>query len=223
MEVGAGKLIPECMLLYTPHITPRLRYIVDFIGKELFDSPIVITTDREEFSGAAVPRLNYSQTEIAESDFFIRPVSLLFESHIEDTLIECFELNYHKAFYETAGDFPFDIFAASFYLLSRYEEYLPHSKDEFGRFAHDQSLAFREGFLGIPLINIWMQEFKKALIKKHSGLNFRYPSFKFIPTYDIDIAYSYLHKGWKRNVFGLLRSLINGDWYRVKERGAVLL
>ncbi|MHA4808033.1 polysaccharide deacetylase family protein, partial [Flavitalea flava] len=25
------------------------------------------------------------------------------------------------------------------------------------------------------------------------------------------------------NVFGLLRSLINGDWYRVKERGAVLL
>ena len=196
------------MLLYSRHITPRLRYIVDFISRELFDEAIVLTTDLAEFTRYDGPRLNYSETEFNEaSDFFIRPVPLLFESHIGPQRIECFELNYHKAFYETAGDFPFDIFAASFYLLSRYEEYLPHEKDEYGRYAHTQSLAYREGFLEIPLVNIWLREFKKALGKKYPDLPFRHPSFKFIPTYDIDTAYSFRHKGWKRNLGGLLRSV----------------
>jgi len=206
------------MLLYSAHITPRLRYIVEFISRELFDEAIRITSDKAEFTDSTLPRLNYSDEEIAETDFFIRSNSLLFESHIAPKQIECFELNYHKAFFETAGDFPFDIFAASFYLLSRYEEYVPHQKDEFGRFAHTASLAHREGFLHLPLINIWLQEFKKALHKKYPALVFRYASFKFIPTYDIDIAWSYLHKGWKRNIGGLARSVLNGQWSMALKR-----
>ncbi len=200
------------LLLYSEHITSRLRYIVEFMSKELFDEPIRITSYRDEFLRTSLPRLNYSDTEIDESDFFLRSTPLLFESTIEPRLIECFDLNYHKAFFQTEGDFPFDIFAASFYLMSRYEEYLPHQQDEYGRYAHTESLAFREGFLHLPLINIWMQELKKALHKKYPGLVFRYASFKFIPTYDIDIAWSYLHKGWKRNIGGLARSLLKGQW-----------
>ena len=210
------------MLLYNPHTTPRLNYIVGFVSKELFDEPIEITNDKGRFSGYPGPKLNYSDTEIAESDFFIRSHPLLFETGILPQTIECFDLNFHKAFFPTEGDFPFDIFAASFYLLSRYEEYLPYRKDEYGRYDHSQSLAFREGFLDIPLVNIWLQEFKKALLRRFPGLGFRYPSFKFIPTYDIDIAWSYLHKGWKRNAGGLFRSLLKGEWSSVGERIRVL-
>jgi hypothetical protein len=210
------------MIIYSPHITPRLRYIVDFVGKELFDDQVMVTSDKEAFARSSLPKLNYSDSEIADTDFFIRRTPLLFESHIEQQHIECFDLNYHKAFFETSGDFPFDIFAASFYLLRRYEEYLPHRKDEYGRFAHTESLAYREGFLNLPLINIWLREFKKALSARYPDMIFRYPSFKFIPTYDIDIAYSYIHKGWKRNVGGLLRSASNGKWGAVKERIGVL-
>jgi len=61
--------------------------------------------------------------------------------------IDCFEYNGSKAFFKTEGHFDFDIFAASFYLLSRYEEYLPHTKDMYGRFAHENAIAFKEGFL----------------------------------------------------------------------------
>jgi hypothetical protein len=210
------------MLLYIPHITSRLHYIVDFISKELFDEPVMITSDKEVFVLSPLPKLNYSDKEIAETEFFIRNTSLLFETGIDNQHIECFDLNYHKAFFETKGDLPFDIFAAAFYLLSRYEEYLPHRKDEFGRYAHTESLAYREGFLDMPLINIWLVEFKKALSAKFPELIFRYPSFKFIPTYDIDIAYSYLHKGWLRNTGGLLRSIGKSDWSGVKERLDVL-
>lgn len=210
------------MLLYIPHITSRLHYIVDFISKELFDDPVMITSDKEVFVLSPLPKLNYSDMEITETEFFIRNTPLLFETGIDDQHIECFDLNYHKAFFETKGDFPFDIFAASFYLLSRYEEYLPHQKDEYGRYAHTESLAYREGFLDMPLINIWLVEFKKALSARFPELIFRYPSFKFIPTYDIDIAYSYLHKGWFRNTGGLLRSVVYGEWPAVKERLNVL-
>jgi hypothetical protein len=211
------------MLLYSQNITARLIYIVNFISKELFDQSILITTDRDEFIRYDYPKLNYSNGELSDNDFFIRSTPLLFQDSIGDQHIDCFEFNYNKAFFQTSGDFSFDIFAASFYLLSRYEEYLPHKKDDYGRFSHMDSLAHREGFLKIPLVNIWIQEFKKALHHKFPALSFRHPSFKFIPTYDIDIAYSYLHKGWKRNAGGLLRSLVKGEWSEIEDRIQVLM
>ncbi|RYZ36193.1 MAG: hypothetical protein EOP49_32830 [Sphingobacteriales bacterium] len=116
----------------------------------------------------------------------------------------------------------FDIFAATFYLLSRYEEYLPHDKDEYGRYAHTSSLAYREGFLHVPLVNTWLQEFKLTLQVRYPAMRFKGRHFENVITYDIDIAYSYLCKGWLRNVGGTLRSIWNGDWNAVVERWAVL-
>jgi hypothetical protein len=210
------------LLLYSPQITPRLRYIVEFIGRELFDEPITLTSDKESYTLHPGARLNYSDTDIDEIEFFLRSTPLLYQTGIHDQQVECFELNFHKAFFPTEGDFPFDIFAASFYLISRYEEYLSDEPDEYGRYDHTQSLAYKEGFLDIPLVNIWLQDFKRALGKKFPNLVFRYPSFKFIPTYDIDVAYSYLHKGWKRNLGGILRSLSRGRWPDVIQRINVL-
>jgi hypothetical protein len=152
------------MLLFSTHITPRLSYIVDFIGNELFDDHnlITITTDATAFAAATGPGINYSHHDFPGC-FTLRPGLLLFGSGIRPIEIECFAFNDQKAFFPTAGDFPFDLFAATFYLLSRYEEYLPHDKDEYGRYAHTGSLAWREGFLDQPLINIWLKEFKTAL------------------------------------------------------------
>jgi len=172
------------MLLLSAHITPRLSYIVDFIGTELFadHTPITITTDAAAFAANPGPRINYSEHDIPGC-FTLRPIStnprtelslpgstgqstglsLLFETGIRPIPVECFPFNDQKAFFPTTGDFPFDLFAAAFYLLSRYEEYLPHDKDEYGRYAHTASLAWREGFLDQPLINTWLREFKSAL------------------------------------------------------------
>lgn len=211
------------MLLFSTHITPRLRYIVEFVSKELFDDPaaIHITSDRNVFSKSTGPRLNYSVEEFAGS-FCLRPHPLLFENDIHAIAIVTVVHQNQKAFFPTAGDFPFDVFAAAFYLLSRYEEYLPHPKDEYGRFAHTHSLAFKEGFLQQPLINNWLQQVKQALSGCFPELVFRNPVFKFIPTYDIDTAWSYLNKGWRRSMGGTLKALATGKWARAGERVAVL-
>lgn len=210
------------LLLYTHTVTPRLEYIVDFFSRELFDEPIEVTSSRAAYNASIQPRINYSGQAFSENEFFIEHTGLLFEKGIREQSIECFEVNFHKAFFQTRGDFPFDIFAASFYLLSRYEEYLPHKKDGYGRYAHTNSLAFREGFLQQPLVNIWMEEFRKALQQKFPGLRFKGRNFKCILSYDIDMAWSYRHKGFLRNMGGFARSIKNGNWQQVKQRWEVV-
>ena len=148
---------------------------------------------------------------------------LLFEDSIREQDVNCIEINYHKAFFETRGTLPFDIFAASFYLLSRYEEYLPHEKDQYGRFSHLGSIAYKEGFLNQPLVNIWLVEFRETLKSLFPFLKFKGRHFLNVLTYDIDIAYSYLHKGWYRNIGGTLKSIWKGEWKQVVERWMVLM
>ena len=210
------------LLLYSENITPRLRYIIDFFSTQLFAEPIVVTTNVSEFKQSAAPKLNYSKDDFGGEEFFMQATPLLLETGIRAQEIDCFELNFHKAFFQTRGDIPFDVFAASFYLLTRYEEYLPHEKDEYGRYAHTNALAFKENFLQIPLINIWIEEFKKALQQKFPSLIFKGKQFKSIISYDIDIVYSYLHKGTRRNLGGFFKSFVEGNWPRVKDRIAVL-
>jgi len=196
------------MVLIYSHITsPRLQYICHFIFKDLLAVDFSITVDSEEFKNHEGPKINYSDSAIPDHGIWVKKQELLFEELIIPQRILCFEWNGTKAFFKTASaDYPFDIFAASFYLISRFEEYLPHEKDEYGRYAHKNSLAFKEGFLDIPLINIWVKDFAKKLTAQHSTFNIQHSTFAFEPTYDIDIAYSYKHKGLTRNVSGFFSS-----------------
>ena len=196
------------MLLIYIHITsPRLQYICNFIFKDLLGVEFTITVDSEEFKSFDGPKINYSDNAIPGHGIWIKKQELLFEELIIPQSIVCFEWNGTKAFFRTASaDHPFDIFAASFYLLTRYEEYLPHEKDEYGRYAHENSLAFKEEFLDIPLINIWIKDLAQRLKEKYSMFNVQCSMFKVEPTYDIDIAYSYKHKGLTRNIGGFFTS-----------------
>lgn len=210
------------LLLYTHTETPRLRYVVDFIGKELFADGIEITTDEAFFRHSTLPRINYSSHPVADHEFFMHSTDILFENYIKPQPIGCFEAYGHKAFFRTGGDFAFDVLAASFYLISRYEEYLPHQTDMYGRYAHTGSLAFKEGFIHLPLVNIWLGELRRELHRKFPELLFRQARFACALSYDIDMAYAYRYKGIIRNTGGFARSLLNGNWYEAIERWEVL-
>ncbi len=201
------------LLIYSHTISSRLQYICNFIFKEQLGLDYKLTIDSESFKNHSGAKINYSDSKITDDEFYIQNYPLLFENDIKPQAINCFITNGNKAFFKTDDcDFSFDIFAASFYLLSRYEEYLPHEKDTYDRFAHENSLAYKEGFLNLPLINIWLQDFAEKLKEKcppgslRTTLNFQPLTFNFQPTYDIDIAYSYKYKGLLRNTGGFLKS-----------------
>ena len=68
---------------------------------------------------------------------------------------------------------PYDIFAASFYLITRYEEYLPHVKDIHGRYTAEQSLAFKYRFLEKPVVDIWAYKLLEALKEKFPDYEYK--------------------------------------------------
>jgi len=210
------------VIVYTNKITPRLRYITDFIGKEITGEEFQLTSDNFYFNDYTGTKINYSSERISNDELFIINYSLLTEDVIKKHIISCFDINGFMAFFKTGGDYPFDIFAASFYLLSRYEEYLPHQKDMYGRYAHENSLAFKEGFLNIPLVNIWIEDFKMALKKKFPSINFQLSTFNFQLTYDIDEAFAFKNKGLIKALGGIAKSVLNREWSIMNERLNVL-
>jgi hypothetical protein len=200
------------VLIYTTHITNRLLYIVQTVlGKDC-----ALTSNKENFIAYPDFKINYSAARITDKECFIPPHDLLFENCIKTQDIVCFEWNTLQVFFESEGDIPFDIFAASFYLISRYEEYLPHQTDEYNRYDHQGSIAYTENFLHLPLVNLWWKEFERL-----TGYQLPERKFCFIPTYDVDIAYAYRYQPIWKNVLGFYRDLLKADFDKVLERGNV--
>jgi len=210
------------VIIYANRITPRLKYVADFIGKEITGQPFQLTTDESFFNDYDGPKINYGYEPVSKDELLIVNYPLLFEDSIRKQNISCFKLKDFPAFFKSEGDYPFDIFSAVFYLLSRYEEYLPHKKDMYGRYAHENSLAFKEGFLNLPLINIWLEDFKNTLKKKFPTLNLQSSTFNFQPTYDIDEAFAFKNKELSKIAGGLVRSLVKGEWAIVNKRLRVI-
>lgn len=171
--------------IYAEKDVPRLRYIASLILGDILGLAWEITTDKRKLG--KYPVINYSDETIAGA-FRISPSSLLFEKGIKSREIAVTEWKSLPVFFQgkQESDFPFDIFAASFYLVTRYEEYLEFTPDEYGRFKASDSLAFRNGFLGIPVVDLWVREMSKAMIKKLPMLTYRRNEFRTLITVDSD-------------------------------------
>lgn len=212
------------LLVYTHKITHRNKYIFNLIFKDTLGIDVAITSDLEGFKSNTGAKLSYTFNPIGDELFFTSR-NLLYETGITEQNISVFDFNDCKVFFATgkASALPFDVFAASFYLVSRYEEYLPHIRDEHDRFDAKDSLAFVNGFLHKPLVNIWAIWIKELLQKKYPQLVFPERKYQFTSTIDIDNAYAYREKGFTRSVGGYMKSLSKLDFKEMSERTRVLL
>jgi hypothetical protein len=190
---------------------------------QYYNTPIRLICDEEKYLANPDPhRINYSFHRLANNELWIHSHVLLFESTIRPVKIECFARHRYKVFFKAEGDTGFDLFAGIFYLLTRYEEYLPHQKDTYGRYAHQNSLAFKEDFLHLPLINIWLEDFRALLQERFADLQLPASNFYLQTTYDIDIAWSYKNKGFKRNAGGIAKLFLTGKWRSMIHRIRVI-
>lgn len=212
------------LLVYTHRITSRSKYVFKLILGDILKLKYELSTNKEEFLAYQGPKFSYARHPVGDELFFYA-TGLLFETGIVVQELSYIHWNGNPAFYTTIRNsaLPFDPFAASFYLSSRYEEYLPHIKDVHGRFAASQSVAYRNHFLQKPLINIWAREIASLLKKHFPGLEIPKKEYRYIPTIDIDNAWAYRHKGFIRVGAGLIADLINLNFRHFSERIKVLL
>jgi len=209
--------------IYSKTDAPRLQYIAGVVLGEILGLSWEITSDKRKIGKH--PLFNYSNEHI-EGSFKISPVSLLFEKSITPREIIVDEWNGLPVFFQTSSDsdLPFDIFAASFYLVSRYEEYLDYIPDKFGRFPASSSLACEHGFLNIPIVDLWAKEMSKIFVKKFPTITFKRHEFNALLTIDADQPFAYLGKSLLRSIGGLFRDIKNNsgivsDRYNILARG----
>lgn len=197
----------------------RLRYVLDWLFTQVMHITYELTDDFEE-----VHDLPFYLSYGAESTCSIPDAGLLWEEGIRQTDIVTGEWKsiptlFHDSRSKTT--LPFDIFSAIFFLISRYEEYGQYTPDKHGRYPASASILSKNNWLQRPLADEWIYEL--YLLLKANDIPVQLSPYQFIPTYDIDMAYSYKHKGIQRNLGGFAKSFLKGRLAEVAQRFTVLM
>lgn len=212
------------LLVYTHKITPRVKYTFKQLCTRILGIPVEFTTIIEDFIAHDSLKMSYTKQPLS-SEVFIRSNDLLFEQGLSDIDINIYDWEDTKCFF-LAGEksaLPYDVFAATFYLISRYEEYLPHVKDNYGRFPAEESLAYNNKFLTQPVVDIWAYKFKAVLQKQFPDFDFPKKTYSVTPIIDVPTAYKYKLVGGIRTVGGTIKDFFALRFKDVYERFGVLL
>ncbi|MGJ5643512.1 polysaccharide deacetylase family protein [Formosa sp. S-31] len=208
------------LLVYTHKITPRLRFTFNHICKRILRVPVSFTSVIEEFIAHDSLKMSYTKQPLGD-EMFIRSHDLLFEQGLSDVDINVQNWEDTKCFFFSSDKsvLPYDIFAASFYLLSRYEEYLPHVKDEYGRYVATESLAYKYKFLDQPVVDIWAYKFKAVLEEFHPEFQFPEREYRIKPVIDVPSPYNFRLKGLMRTIGASIKDVLGlrlkRNYYRI--------
>jgi hypothetical protein len=202
------------LLIYCEHITPRLEYIVTFMLHNLCGFEIRLITEETDYFNYGGATLNYSNRKLKAVDIDINPNGLLRQhtiNHCEGIMKQEGEMV--QLFLNTEGvdASTFDPFAAAFFLLTRYEEYLAFTPDFHNRFEASASLLYRHNLLHRPLINEWASALKHTIFKMYPNLPSRPNPFTYKLSIDVDQAFAFQHRGLLRNSLSFFRNLTQGN------------
>jgi hypothetical protein len=212
------------LLVYTHKITPRLTYTFKHICKRILGIEVRFTSKVEDFIAHDSLKMSYTKQPLS-NELFVRSNDLLFEQGLSDLDINVQPWDNTKGFFATGdrSDLPFDIFASSFYLLSRYEEYLPHVNDDYGRFMAKESLAYHNRFLNQPVVDIWAYKLRDALQERFLDFKFEERHYKIQPVIDVPTAYYFRQKELFRTIGGTLNDLSRFQLKQLYQRYLVLM
>lgn len=213
------------ILIYTTQLTNRITYTFDLVFSKILTIPYKITTSLEEIEKYDGAKLIYAKEHYIPTIPFIEADNLLFEETIvkQELEVSSFE-NHHIFFQKTALHtlLPFDVFACAFYMASRYEEYLSHITDTHGRFEAILSFAYKNKFLKEPIINQHAYLLINKLKSIFPKLNIKEKTHTNTITLDIDNAYAFQNKGFRRNVLSLGKKLISFKLGKFNKQLAIL-
>lgn len=199
-------------------VTVRLEYTAAFLFEKVLRCPYKLVAGEHDGLENAV---HYGMGT-SDNQGCIPASGLMSQRGIPDTLPEVRVVNGAPLIYSADGhnSFPFDIFSAVFFCLSRSEEYLISERDAHGRFSARSSIF--KPFHGQPYLDRWIFDFGRWLVQQGKLASLPTPSRHWVNTLDIDIAYAYRGRGLFRNLGAVARDVLNGRMSRLRERVEVL-
>lgn len=209
------------ILVFTNKLSARKQYCFKQVCNRILGLQVSFTIKIEEFIAYEGIKFSYAKKPLGQ-ELFVEAYGLLDEEGFGDFDIKVENWKGVPCFFKVSKEssIPFDIFSASFYLLTRYEEYLPFVKDNAGGFPVEESTAFEEEFLSRPVVDLWAYQFLEVLKDKYDDVQF--PKRKYAVGVHITVheAFAFRYKGMLRQLIGFLNQLLLGDfqraWLRIK-------
>jgi|TARA_R110000737_G_C14599507_1_gene488858 hypothetical protein len=91
-----------------------------------------------------------------------------------------------------------DIIASTFFMLSRWEEFVNPERDAHNRFPAKSSIAFKLGFLDRPVVNEYVELLWSLLETIGCSQERKIRKYKLVPTHDVDRPF--LFTSWTQNI-----------------------
>ncbi len=210
------------ILVYTDQYTTRLHYSLQLVLETVLQIPYRLTMDGEEFATSDLPKISYS-AEKHESGIFIRTCPLLAQTSMRPIIPETVQYDGIACFFPVSedSDLPFDVFAAAFFVATRYEEYFPYESDQHQRFPSSASILTKTGIAQKPIVHIWANMLAAVLRKYYPKIQLPKIPFQFELTIDVDHAWAYRNKPFWQQAGSLLRLLSRLQVNEIRKRIAV--
>ncbi len=212
------------ILVYIPEPTVRVEFTFSFIFKAILGVNVSFSRDREEFCRSEWPKINYSEVNFF-SGLFLKAHSILFEKTITNHTTDYVDFQDIKLFFSTSSDsfLPFDPFAVTFYLITRYEEYLSETTDKHNRFIDSENLLVKLGIHQIPIVDHIAYWIADALLTAYPTFQVGKRTFRLLTTIDIDNAWAFKNKSMSILAGGMAKTALTGKWDELIQRTSVLL
>lgn len=214
----------EKLIIFVPQITPRIEFSFEFIFQTILGLKITVTSKKEEFLQSTDAKLNYSDSNFS-SGLFLKAHSILFSKRIKNQDLSKVEYQGNNLFFPSSDDsfLPFDPFACTFYLLTRYEEYLSESTDEHERYTDSENILVRLNLHQKPIVDQMAYWIADKLKSEYPELKIRTRTFQFVTTIDIDNAWAFKNKSLPVSAGAILKAIIHGNGRELKQRLIVFL
>ena len=196
------------ILVYVPKENSRIYYVFKHICKRILQLDVKFTTKVEPFIAFKGIKFSYAKKQLGK-EIFVEQYGLLSEQGFTDKEIKMGNWSGVPCFFKTSSksSIPYDIFSASFYMLTRYEEYQPYVKDNREGFPIKESIAYQNDFLERPVVDEWAYAFREVLKAKFPNHSFPERKGKQKSIIAVEEVFAYAQKGFVRQLGGFFNDL----------------
>ena len=213
------------IVLRVSESSSRLIYTADLIFQQLLGVNYQLIQVEDSLPEDVALVLDYSGQEVS-THLSIPNAGLLHETKVYPQKFETREEEFPILFFiapQSPTQLNFDIFSATFYLVTEYEKWAHPQYDSHGRYDELVYESYKNSWYKYPLVHKYVDRLWDFITEAHPGLERTRSSFSFQLSFDIDHPWKYLKKSLFLQAGGMAKDLLSRNLNQAKERTQALM